>query len=216
MPCWQCLPQFLADTKFNYSDDVMHTPFQIGHNIDQSAFVWAMSQPHRVQDFNLWMTATHEGQKSWLDVYPFEKLCKESDPETPLFVDIGVSIGHQCAALKARVPHVQGRVILQDLPMAIEHAIPTEGVENTVFGFWGEQPIKGRAPHCPISIALPLQLNNPTGARAYYLCNILHDYPDFKCITLLKNTIAAMDKSSVIIIDDMTIPNTGAHWHATQ
>ena len=28
--------------------------------------------------------------------------------------------------------------------------------------------------------------------------------------------MAAMTKDSVILIDDMVIPNTGAHWHAAQ
>jgi demethylsterigmatocystin 6-O-methyltransferase len=42
--------------------------------------------------------------------------------------------------------------------------------------------------------------------------NILHDYPDEKCIVLLKKTIEAMSKESVLIIDEIIIPNKGAHW----
>ena len=122
----------------------MHTPFQLGHNTDQPAFVWALSQPERLKNFNLWMTATHEGYKSWLDVFPAEKFCEGSDANTVLFVDIGGGVGHQCAALKARLSaaRIEGRIVLQDMPMAIEHAIPTEGVDATVFDFWEEQPIK--------------------------------------------------------------------------
>ena len=117
----------------------------MGHKTDQPAFVWALSQPERLQNFNLWMTATHESQKSWLDVFPPERFCKGSDGNRVLFVDIGGGVGHQCAALKARLSaaRIEGRIVLQDMPMAIEHAIPTEGVEATVFDFWGEQPIKG-------------------------------------------------------------------------
>ena len=148
MPCWQHLPAFLKDTGYINPSDVMHTPFQLGHNMTQPAFVWALSQPQRVRNFNLWMTATHEGQKSWLDVYPPERFCRDSDATTYLFVDVGGGIGHQCAALKARmsVAGIPGQVVLQDLPMAIEHALPTEGVERTVFDFWGDQPIKGMEP----------------------------------------------------------------------
>lgn len=46
--------------------------------------------------------------------------------------------------------------------------------------------------------------------------NILHDYPDDKSIIILKNTIAALASDSVILIDEMVVPNSGAHWHATQ
>ena len=46
--------------------------------------------------------------------------------------------------------------------------------------------------------------------------NILHDYPDDKCLVILKYLIAAMGKESVILIDDMVLPNSKVHWQATQ
>lgn len=46
--------------------------------------------------------------------------------------------------------------------------------------------------------------------------NIIHDYPDDKAIIILKNTIRALATDSVILIDDMVVPNSGAHWQATQ
>ena len=46
--------------------------------------------------------------------------------------------------------------------------------------------------------------------------NVLHDYPDESCITILKNVIPAMDKDSRILIDEMVLPNSGVHWQATQ
>lgn len=55
-----------------------------------------------------------------------------------------------------------------------------------------------------------------TDARAYYLRNILHDYPDEKCIEILHRTIDAMGAHSLILIDDMVLPKVGAHWHATE
>ena len=44
----------------------------------------------------------------------------------------------------------------------------------------------------------------------------MHDYPDDRCIVILRQIMKAMDKDSVILIDDMILPNRGAHWHATQ
>lgn len=44
------------------------------------------------------------------------------------------------------------------------------------------------------------------GARAYYLRNIMHDWPDDKCVIILQQIMKAMNKKSVILIDDMVIP----------
>ncbi|KAL2048481.1 hypothetical protein N7G274_000393 [Stereocaulon virgatum] len=197
MPCWQALPKFLADTKYQNPTDPAHCAFQEGHNTEQMAFQWALSVPSRFDNFNLWMAATHEGQNTFLDVYPFEKeLCHGLKPETPLFVDVGGGIGQQCLALKQKFPHLSGRVVNQDLPPAIAQALPCEGVEHTVHDFTTKQPIEG--------------------ARAYYLRNIMHDYPDDKCIIILRLIMDVMDKDSVILIDDMVLPNQGAHWRQTQ
>lgn len=44
----------------------------------------------------------------------------------------------------------------------------------------------------------------------------MHDWPDDKCIKILQNTMSAMTAESVILIDEMIIPETNAHWRATQ
>jgi demethylsterigmatocystin 6-O-methyltransferase len=46
--------------------------------------------------------------------------------------------------------------------------------------------------------------------------NILHDYPDDKCLMILKNLTTAMSKESVILIDDMVLPDSKVHWQAAQ
>ena len=161
--------------------------------------------------------ANREGQKIFLDVYPFEKeLCHGLKPESPLFVDVGGGIGHMCLALKQKLPHAPGRVINQDLPPAIAQAIPCAGVEHTVHDFTTEQPIKGKSFQFPRLELAPLHPNLALGARAYYLRNIMHDWPDDKCSIILQQIIKVMDQDSVILIDDMVLPNQGAHWRATQ
>ena len=91
------------------------------------------------------MTYGREGRKIWLEVYPFEKdICHNLTPETPLFVDIGGGIGVQCVTLRNRFPQTLGRIILQDLPQTLEHAMAGEGFEKMVHDFWTPQPIKGK------------------------------------------------------------------------
>lgn len=44
----------------------------------------------------------------------------------------------------------------------------------------------------------------------------MHDWPDNKCAIILEQIIKVMGTDSVILIDEMVIPNQGAHWRQTQ
>jgi demethylsterigmatocystin 6-O-methyltransferase len=46
--------------------------------------------------------------------------------------------------------------------------------------------------------------------------NILHDWPDEKCKEILQNLMPAMGNESVILIDEMVMPEAGASARATQ
>ena len=92
------------------------------------------------------MTANREGQDIFLDTYPIEEeLMRESNSETPLFVDVGGGFGHQCVALKSKLAKasIPGRIVLQDLPAVLAHAMHVEGVEHMAHDFMTEQPVKG-------------------------------------------------------------------------
>ena len=52
------------------------------------------------------------------------------------------------------------------------------------------------------------------GSRVYYFRYIMHDYPDERCRLILQNTMAAMTRDSVIMIDDVVLPEKGAHPHS--
>jgi demethylsterigmatocystin 6-O-methyltransferase len=73
---------------------------------------------------------------------------------------------------------------------------PMNDVELMPFGFWTPRPV--------------------ANTRAYYLRNVLHDYSDVKCVSILRNTVAAMGPESVILIDEMVVPNERASWRAMQ
>ena len=145
-PAYQALPKFLADNKYQTPTDFNNTAFQPGHHTDLLPFIWILGQPHNLAAFNTWMTASREGMQIWLDVFNFEKeLCQGSEPETPLFVDVGGGVGVQCVSLKQRLRQsVQGRIILQDQPPVVAQALKMEGVEAMAYDFWNPQPIKGQ------------------------------------------------------------------------
>lgn len=154
MPCLQATPKFLADTGYQNPADVLHSPFQVAHNTDKLAYVWAMEQPKLMADFNLWMTEQHQGQKTWLDVFDLAGHLEGSSSDTLIFVDIGGGLGQQCALLKEKHPQLPGRVVLQDQPFVLPHAIPTDGVEKLSFDFWTEQPLKGEVLEFPSDVLM--------------------------------------------------------------
>lgn len=145
MPCYQQLVAFLATTGYRNPSDTANSAFQLAFDTKKLPFDWLMEHSDFLKNFSLWMTVQHEGNKVWLDELPFEKeFCQNVEPETPLFVDIGGNIGHQCLLLKTTYPEITGRVILQDLAPALQHALPIEGVEKMAHDFWTKQPIKGQ------------------------------------------------------------------------
>ncbi|KAI5917160.1 S-adenosyl-L-methionine-dependent methyltransferase [Camillea tinctor] len=195
MPCLLVTPKFLADTQYANPSNVLHSPFQLAHKTDKPSYVWAMDQPELMSDFNLWMAEQHQEQNTWLDVFDFVGHVNGSSDDTVVFVDIGGGLGQQCSLLRKAHPQVSGRVILQDQPFVLSQAPVTDGVEKYPFDFWTEQPVKG--------------------AKIYYMRNVLEDYPDDKALAILGNTIPAMSQGSILIIDEMVIPNLGANLRST-
>jgi demethylsterigmatocystin 6-O-methyltransferase len=50
------------------------------------------------------------------------------------------------------------------------------------------------------------------GADIYLLHNILHDWPDSKCLLILQNIATAMSRNSRLLIMEYVVPETGFHW----
>ncbi|KAK7744784.1 hypothetical protein SLS62_010017 [Diatrype stigma] len=130
--------------------------------------------------------------------------------------------GSQCIAFKQRYPDLPGRIILQDVPQVVEETrrnpLPGfEGIETECNDFFTSQPIKGIIPTQIKYAGLGHLLTNPDiGARVYYLRNILHDWPNHKCIKILENIKAAMAEYSVVLIDEMALPERNVPWRAAQ
>lgn len=217
-PVFQELPEFLAKTKYQAITDNTNCVLQPAHNVNVPAFIWLQQNPQRFAYFQQYVMQQREGMPTWLSVYPVEKETSNWSPDRPVFVDVGGGLGHQCAALKHKYPQLPGRVILQDLPHAIQTALPTPGVEKMEHDFFGPQPVKGKSVS-PGNHRLARSLTDhqrTTGAKYYYMRNILHDYADDKCVAILKNLMVACSKDSLILIDEMVLPNSHVHWHATQ
>jgi len=187
------LPAFLSKTKYANPTDVMHTVVQDAFHLPEGddAFDWLRKNPQILSFFQKFMSIRRQGAKeTWLSVYPVEEETRSWSPEKAVYVNIGGNVGAQNAEFKERFPDVPGRVVLQDRPENIEKAIQTPGVENLAYDFFTPQPVKG--------------------AKFYYFRTVLHNWPDDKVVEILKNTKDAMAEESLIIVDEIVIPDVAA------
>ncbi|KAF2727138.1 S-adenosyl-L-methionine-dependent methyltransferase, partial [Polyplosphaeria fusca] len=193
-PAIQALPEFLERSGYRNPTDSNNTAWQVGWNTTENCFEWMSSHPHAVEALNTHLATRRQNQPSWVQSYPVRERvdAKNFSSDRTLFVDIGGNIGHKAIEFRNAYPELPGRVIVQDLPFAVNNAIKAPGVEAMVHDFNHAQPIKG--------------------AKFYYLRYVLHDWPDEKCRIILKNVIDAMADDTIILVDEMVLPDWGVKW----
>lgn len=195
-PCLQAFPGFLSDNKYQDVTNSTNTAFQRAFNTNETAFQWLPKYTERFGPLQHVMTVQGATGVPWFDVFPFEKELGQSTAPVA-FVDVGGGFGHQCHVLFSRFPKLLGgKIVLQDLKETLANIPPVfEGFEKMEHNFFTPQPVKG--------------------ARFYYLRNILHDWPNDKCVEILRHLISAFGPESQILIDEMVLPNKGVPWEAT-
>ncbi|KAL7755527.1 hypothetical protein ACKLNR_014625 [Fusarium oxysporum f. sp. zingiberi] len=194
-PQYQAMPGFFKKTGYKCPTDELKTVFQDAWGTSQHAFAWIKDHPKNLKFFQDYMALRREPEHTWLSVYPITEATKDWDPSKPVYVNMGGGVGHQCAQFKRLFPNVPGRVILQDLPYSMERALTTPGVENMAHNFFEPQPV--------------------VGAKFYYLRECLHNHPDHKVKQILKHIKNAMSSESVLLLDELVLPESGATSIAT-
>ncbi|KAH0175025.1 hypothetical protein KCU67_g468, partial [Aureobasidium melanogenum] len=144
-PAYQALPEFLRENNYQTKTHGK-CAWHKGFDTELDFFPWAKQNPDCLGWFQQLMSVPREAAGVSLDRL--------------LFVDVGGSIGHQSARLRARYPEIQNRIIVQDLEETIKAAPPVPGVEFMVHFFFKLQPVQG--------------------AKFYYLRSLLHDWDDEK------------------------------------
>ncbi|TQS32606.1 hypothetical protein Golomagni_07074, partial [Golovinomyces magnicellulatus] len=194
-PQFQALPAFMEKTGHKNPSDELDTVFQAAWHTKSHGFEWFSSHPKNLGFFNDYMALRRSSDISWLSVYPVANETKDWDPTRAVYVNIGGGIGHQCAQFKQQYPDIPGRVILQDLPHSIAKALPTPGVENMEHNFFEPQPVQG--------------------AKFYFTRGVLHNHPDERVKKLLSNTKQAMTQDSIMLLDEMVLPEKGVNAYAS-
>ncbi|KAK4888850.1 hypothetical protein LTR27_012311 [Elasticomyces elasticus] len=182
-----------------FAEDGLKDPFE--HAFGCTLWEFLTTNEEHKAAFDLYMAARRPAsQKSWFEVYPAAQrliemsTLKENDV---LLVDVGGGLGHEVVGFQKAFPEAVGRMVLQDLPATLESVKLPNGIETMGHDFFQPQPVKGKLVF---------------GARIYFLRQIMHDWMDSKCRTILQELVAAMDSDSRLLIDDYVMPATGAEF----
>ncbi|KAH8807919.1 S-adenosyl-L-methionine-dependent methyltransferase [Xylogone sp. PMI_703] len=192
------LPSYFAEKGYKSPSDAYDSPFQYTRKTNLHAFDWLATQPRLQHAFNVIMAMNRSAKGHfWFDYLPVSSKLQAQSPSDVLLVDVGGGAGHDLVSFKNRFPDLQGRLILQDIPIVIDDIAPgalPSGVEAMKHDFFAAQPVKG--------------------AKAYFLSNVLHDWPDKQASQILINIRDAMDKDSLLLVSENLLPETGVSLYS--
>ncbi|GAB1314336.1 hypothetical protein MFIFM68171_04546 [Madurella fahalii] len=192
---YQATAEFLKQNGYQNPTDETNTAFQMGWDTRKQPFEFMLELPGAMDHFHKYMALRRQVELSWLTVYPVrEETAGLSDPERPLFVNVGGGIGHQCAQFREKYPDIPGRVILQDLPDTVAMALRTPGVENIAHDMFQPQPVKG--------------------AKFYFMRGVPHNHPPHRVKLLFERIREAMAPDSILLVDETVLPDTGVGFIA--
>lgn len=139
------MPAFLRKNSYQDVTDGKATIFQPAYHTELDTYTYFSQNPENLTALIKYMGLEQDVRGRWLREYPFEGQTGNWNPtsEEALFVDIGGNVGHYCALFKGQFPNIPGRIVLEDLPGTLSHALPTPGVEKIGHDFFQPQPIKG-------------------------------------------------------------------------
>ncbi|KAK2022880.1 O-methyltransferase [Colletotrichum zoysiae] len=198
VPINQHLPTFLAETGYKNPAHDDTSAFDSAFGGDGGMFKYLTEHPEAGEVFNVMQRTSTSNLARWTSIYPSDALVDEADPQLPLLVDVGGSIGQDVQNFLEAHPGTASRVYLEDLPAVIadENSTLVHGVNKVPYDFFTPQPIKH--------------------ARAYYLHHIIHDWPNEQARKILEMQKAAMKPGySRLLLHDYVLRDDGPdHPHA--
>ena len=144
------MPAYFKDNGYRLPRSSNDGPLQYAYGTDKDSYTyWSTEKPATMANFNVFMQGLFgiAHRLSWLDWFPFEKVCIDGFDESRsdcVFVDVAGGKGHECELLLKKYPGLKGRLALEELPFVIEDiANLDERVERVKQDFTMPQPIKG-------------------------------------------------------------------------
>lgn len=187
------LPDYFEDKGYRNPSDAHDGPFQYSHQTNLHYFEWLSLKPEVQSAFNTTMAIARHGRgPEWFESYPVnERLSRpNTDPSNILLVDIGGNVGHDLINFQMKFSQLPGKLIFEDLPQVVNsvQSLP-HNIQGVGHDFFRPQP---------------LSLRN---AKAYYLRNVLHDWPDEQARKILENIRPLMKKDSILLVDENALPD---------
>ncbi|GLI81825.1 hypothetical protein PoHVEF18_010216 [Penicillium ochrochloron] len=197
-PIASAIPGFLSERNNPAITSTHDTVFQRAFNTELGGFEWMTGHPEHYG--NLFQFLALRPNCEWVDAFPIEaeigSFTNDPHVEKVLLVDVGGGTGAQSVAFRKKLPHVKGRVIVQEIAETLIHvgAKAPAGIEFMEYDCFTPQPIRG--------------------AKFYYLRYVMHLWQDERCVEALKVIITAMGPESRLIIDEAVIPDRDVPWQA--
>ncbi|KZL80419.1 s-adenosyl-l-methionine-dependent methyltransferase [Colletotrichum incanum] len=207
LPCFSKMPRHLAQTKYRNPVDPADGIFQYAKDC-RGMDMFHFYQENKVEgeSFNQVMGGVMATQAGWLEIFPHDKLLTSVKKDGPLLVDVGGSIGHDMERFRKAHPETASRLYLEDLPEVVKLSKCPDPVNKIGHDFFTPQPIK----------ADPVSWDGITGARAYYMHGVLHDWSDEPARKILEMQRDALTPGySSLLIHDHVAPESIAHPHTT-
>ncbi|KAF2462585.1 putative Sterigmatocystin 8-O-methyltransferase [Lindgomyces ingoldianus] len=201
-PTYQALPQYLKSRNYATPTDPKNTVIQQVFGIkDKDMMSLVLEKPDWARGFGMLMSTWGESHALLQHLSPVkERLVAgfNADINPVLFLDVGGGYGQKSIALRQAFPDLPGKVVVQDMPVFIDTAPVVEGIDFTVHDFFTEQPVKS--------------------AKAYYIRQCLHDWPDEACVKILSMLRPSLKPGySKLLIHELIVPDTSAStWAAVQ
>lgn len=190
MPAVASLPEYFAEKGLKNPADAFNSPWQFCYRTSDHYFDWYSKRPQLQQVFNKVMKHSRLGRGvQWFEFFPVEERLRVKAATDVALVDVGGGFGHDLIKFHNRFPHLQGQLILEDLPHVLKEisGLPAR-IEMLGHNFFEPQPSRVR------------------GAKAYYLRTVLHDWPDKQAIAILSNIRDVMAEDSVLLIHESSMP----------
>ncbi|KAH7191821.1 S-adenosyl-L-methionine-dependent methyltransferase [Fusarium flagelliforme] len=186
------LPKYLAKNNYREPTAATQSNFAASDPDGLNYFDRLQKTPEFYEAFTCHMETWTAWKTPWTKIYDVDKLLDGADLSKPFVVDVGGNTGIDIQRVLEAKPDLPGGVLfLQDLKVILEKVDVDERIVVQVHDFFTPQPV--------------------TGARAYFMHAVFHDWPDAEATTILTHTRDAMTKGySKLFIYDIVIPATGA------
>ncbi|TIC95421.1 O-methyltransferase af390-400 [Colletotrichum higginsianum] len=197
IPMCTHMPEYFAKIGYQNPRKSRATIFDSTFNYGGGLFKYLEEHPDQGEIFNVVQKTSTSIQARWTSIYPSHRLL-DYDPKLPLLVDVGGSAGQDIQCFYEKHPETASGLYLEDLPsvLADKASSLARGINKVPYDFFTPQPIKH--------------------ARAYYMHQILHDWPDRPARKILQMQKTAMRPGySRILIHDHVMNDDGpVHPHA--